>query len=94
MYSGHDTSENCDNLPEVFNSFYQYMLSKDNKYNQVIANWYEKDYDSIAKHSDCTKGWIENGNVAIISIYNLQENNKENQILEITPKQSSNTKSL
>ncbi len=69
MYSGYDTSTNNDDLPQVFDPFYQYMKNTDPKYNQVIANWYEKNTDFIAPHSDCTKGWVPDANVSILTFY-------------------------
>lgn len=40
MYSGYDTSSNKSPLPKPFEPFYKYMKIIDEKYNQVIANWY------------------------------------------------------
>ena len=54
MYSGVDTSNNNDNLPNLLVPFYEYVKSIDERYNQVIVNWYESD-DYIAFHRDCQR---------------------------------------
>ena len=68
MYSGFDTTNNNEELPELVKPFYEYIKDIDNKYNQSIINWYE-DNDYIAFHADCKKNWIDNGKVAIVSLY-------------------------
>jgi alkylated DNA repair dioxygenase AlkB len=69
MYSGFDTSTNNMDLPELFRPYYDYMKTLDPKYNQVIANWYEDNYDYIAFHSDCQKNMIDDAKISIISLY-------------------------
>lgn len=69
MYSGFDTSANNLKIPFEFQVYYEYMLSQDNKYNQMIANWYQDKNDYIAQHSDCQRGMIENAKITILSLY-------------------------
>ena len=84
MYSGYDTLSNNDKLPEIFKPYYEFMKNIDNKYNQIIVNWYENENDYIAPHADCQKGMIENSKIAILT---LNECFIENiRYLEITPK--------
>ena len=56
-------------FPECFQPYYKYMKSIDERYNQVVANWYKDGQDYIAFHSDCTIGMIPNGKISIISLY-------------------------
>lgn len=37
---------------------YEYVKKIDERYNQVIVNWYEDENDYIAPHSDCQIGMI------------------------------------
>lgn len=69
MYSGFDTSKNNEKLPYIFNSFYYFMKREDNRYNQVIVNWYRNEEDFIAPHSDCQRGMVENSKISLISLY-------------------------
>ena len=69
MYSGFDTSNNHIELPYHFQLYYDYMKTMDNKFNQVIANWYQDNNDYISHHSDCEIGMIPNAEIAIISLY-------------------------
>ena len=89
MYSGYDTLSNNDELPEIFKPYYEFMKNIDNKYNQVIVNWYENENDYIAPHADCQRGMIENSKIAILTLNEcvIENNNSENtRYLEITPK--------
>lgn len=69
MYSGYDIDENNDELPELFQPYYQHIQKIDNRYNQAIANWYENENDYIAQHSDCQLGMIQNSKISICSFY-------------------------
>jgi alkylated DNA repair dioxygenase AlkB len=76
MFSGMDTSNNNQDLPEIFKPLMKYMNEKrdDSKfpkfpeYNQVVVNWYENGNEYIPFHSDCETGFADNANVAIISL--------------------------
>jgi alkylated DNA repair dioxygenase AlkB len=67
MYSGFDTSDNNEDIPSEFQFIYDYISSKDEKYNQVSINWYAND-DHIAYHSDCEFGFIENAKICIVNL--------------------------
>ena len=69
MYSGYDTTNNNQNLPELFEPYYKYMVGTDNKFNQVITNWYEDENDFIAPHSDCQRQMIPDAKISILSLY-------------------------
>jgi alkylated DNA repair dioxygenase AlkB len=87
MYSGYDTTNNQSQLPEHFEVFYNHIKSKNEKYNQVVANWYPSEEESIAFHSDCEVGMIPNAKVALLSLYNDNEAHREEyRILSIIPK--------
>lgn len=91
MYSGYDTSNNNKDLPSEFKPYYEHMLKKDNKYNQVIANWYEDGNDYIAPHSDCQKNMINDYIISILSLY-PKKDEKDYRYLELTPKNHTITK--
>lgn len=88
MYSGIERFEDL-SLPSPFQHFLDFLNEKKfvNKYNQVIANWYENGKDYIAPHSDCQKGMIPNAGIAIIT---LCENEKFPREFVITPKNLKN----
>jgi alkylated DNA repair dioxygenase AlkB len=88
MYSGFDTSENNIDLPELFQPYYNYMKTLDPKYNQVIANWYENNYDYIALHSDCQRGMIDDAKISILSLYGSDDKYRS---LKIKPKSKTNS---
>jgi hypothetical protein len=69
MYSGFDVSNNNQDIPDLFKPYYDYVKSLDQKYNQIIANWYFDQTNYIAQHSDCTLGMIDNHKICIISLY-------------------------
>lgn len=85
MYSGFNTEHNNDELPEEFVPFYEAIRRKDEKYNQVVANWYQDHNDYIAAHSDCQKGMIENASVCLVSLYGT-EDPELYRYLEVIPK--------
>ena len=85
MYSGFDIANNNLDLPKEFNPFYEHMKKLDDKYNQVIANWYENEQDYIAPHSDCTKSMIKDADISIISFYHDTDPNNF-RYLNIKPK--------
>ena len=83
MYSGYDTSQNNEELPDAFSSIYTYMKSTDPRYNQTIVNWYEKEDDFIAFHADCQRCMIPNAKISIVSLYeNISENNYRYLVLK------------
>lgn len=92
-YSGFNDKNNNEDLPYEFIPYYEYIKNIDEKYNQVVVNWYENGDDNISFHSDCTYNMINNQKILIISLYNSNEiNNKNLRTLIIKPK--SNVKSL
>jgi len=87
MYSGFDTSTNNNQLPDLFQKYYDYMKSTNDKYNQVVVNWYENENDHIAYHSDCEIGMIPNAEISIISLYEKMDDNLKNyRVFSIIPK--------
>jgi hypothetical protein len=71
MFAGSDNVDITGPLPDLFEPFYKYMKTLDNKYNQVIANWYENNNDHMPYHSDCESGMVNDHKIALI---NLNEN--------------------
>ena len=69
MYSGLDDSQNNNELPSIFQPIYEYIKSIDSNYNQCTINWYQDENDMIPMHSDCQRCMIENGKIAIITLY-------------------------
>lgn len=76
MYSGYNTSKNNNELPELFQIYYDYITTFDKRYNQVVANWYLDKNDYIAYHSDCEIGMIPNAEISIISLYGINDGNR------------------
>lgn len=68
MYSGKNDAENNGPVPELFRELFNAIKQKDEKYNQLAINWYGET-DSIALHSDCEIGMIEDYKIAILSLY-------------------------
>jgi alkylated DNA repair dioxygenase AlkB len=89
MYSGFDTSNNNNLLPKQFQIFYDYMKNLDERYNQVVINWYDED-DYIAYHADCESCMISNAEIAIISIYGNDSNNS--RMFSLIPKDETQKK--
>jgi len=76
MFSGFDTSNNTIALPDHFKIYYHYIKSQDNRYNQVVANWYKTGDDYIAYHSDCEIGMIPDAEITTISLYGKDDEDK------------------
>lgn len=72
-------------IVHIYVPFYAAIRRKDERYNQVVANWYQDQNDYIAAHSDCQKGMIENASVCLVSLYGTEEPELY-RYLEITPK--------
>lgn len=86
MYSGYDTSSNNDDLPEIFQPYYQFFQKENNKYNQMIANWYENEFDYIAHHSDCQKEMIQDSKISILSLYPHSSDTNHFRYFQLKPK--------
>jgi alkylated DNA repair dioxygenase AlkB len=78
MFSGFDASNNNIELPDHFKNYYEYIKSQDNRYNQVVANWYKTGDDYIAYHSDCEIDMVPNAEITTISLYE-KDNDNENK---------------
>jgi len=92
MYSGYDTSSNNDQLPELFQCYYDHVKSKDSRYNQVVANWYQDEKDFIAYHSDCEIGMVQDAEITMISLYSTDTKKTDSikyRLLGIVPKNGS-----
>lgn len=68
MFSGHDNSEIERELPNIFLPYYDYMKSIDNKYNQVVVNYYDCGSDHIPSHRDWTNGMVDDYKISIITL--------------------------
>lgn len=87
MFSGFDTSNNNIELPEQFKIFYDYIIRTQNdRYNQVVANWYKTGQDYIAYHSDCEIGMIPNSEITTISIYENENDTGKYRTISFVPK--------
>lgn len=94
MFSGEDKKEILNDIPDIIKPLYECILSIDNRYNQVVINWYEKENDYIALHSDWNDGMIDNYNIGVMSLYGINDkirnfeivNKKTNEkiIIELT----------
>jgi len=88
MFSSFDTSNNNNELPEQFNIFYDWIKSHDDRYNQVVANWYGTGDDWIAYHSDCEIGMVPCADITMISLYEKddQDNCSGYRTISFVPK--------
>lgn len=86
MYAGKEQYENIE-LPSLFQPFLDALNKHENedKYNQVIVNWYANGNDYIAAHSDCQLYMKPDAGIAILSLY---ENENDYRILQFTPKKN------
>jgi alkylated DNA repair dioxygenase AlkB len=66
--SGADLSDADQSLPDEFKPFHNFMNQEENKYDQVIANWYKTGEDYIAFHADCEEGMKNNADISVLSI--------------------------
>lgn len=84
MFSDNDDDIN-DNLPKEFIPFLDFINEGENeKYNQVVVNWFEDGNDMIPNHRDCTVNQKINSNIVSISlgserIFRIKERGKENK---------------
>jgi alkylated DNA repair dioxygenase AlkB len=83
MFSGYEKKEIEDKLPNILNPIYQFFKRIDNRYNQVVINYYESEHDSIALHSDWDDNMINNYEISILI---LNKNNNKNTYFTIVSK--------
>lgn len=87
MYSGYDVSNNNHPLPKQFQIYYDYIKSIDEKYNQVVVNWYQNENDYIAYHSDCEIDMMPNARIIIISLYETETvDHDKYRVFSVIPK--------
>lgn len=69
MFSGLDDTKNRDELPAIFQPFYEHMKQSfaDCTYNQASVNWYADGTDYIAFHRDCEEFMTGNKHIAIVT---------------------------
>lgn len=91
MFSGYEKKEIEEKLPNIFNPIYQFFKRIDSRYNQIVINYYEREHDSIALHSDWDDNMINN---YVISILTLNKNNNKNRYFSIVSKNNNNNKSI
>ncbi len=91
MFSGYEKKEVEEKLPDIFNPIYQFFKRIDNRYNQIVINYYEREHDSIALHSDWDDNMINN---YVISILTLNKNNNKNRYFSIVSKNNNNDKCI
>lgn len=84
MYSGKEEVVEAP-LPILFEPYLDLLNSTqiEDKYNQVIVNWYQNGHDFIAAHSDCVIGMKPHAGIAILSLY---ENARDERELIFTSK--------
>lgn len=82
MFSGNNNI-NTSILPDLYQPFNKYMINKDDRYNQIVINWYDSKNDYIPLHSDCEAHMIDNH---VISLINLNENNNHYRVFNLIAK--------
>lgn len=55
-------------LPSEFDRFLEFARTVDERFNQVIVNWYQDGSDYIAQHRDCPYGLVEDSPIMIINL--------------------------
>ena len=89
MFSGNKQNKIESKLPTVLSPLYDYIKTVDNKYNNMIINYYKDSESYIPMHSDCCDYMINGATIGILSIYsNLDSNNIRK--LTVTAKNSLN----
>lgn len=85
MYSGKNIADNDISLPNLFQPYLDFINKneRNDKYNQVIVNWYLNGQDYIAAHSDCQLGMKPDAEISIITLCEKVEHFRE---LRFTPK--------
>jgi alkylated DNA repair dioxygenase AlkB len=81
MFSGFEKEEIESELPEEFKPFYEYMRKKNDKYNQVIVNWYKYENDYIPMHADWTNGMVDDYEISILTLNENDDTEREFKIL-------------
>lgn len=86
MFSGYDESTNNDALPALFQPYLDHVNSASfeddmprvskHQFNQVVANWYDKNTDFIARHSDCEIGMVPNATIPMVTFAKQQTPNQ------------------
>lgn len=67
MFSGVNPEQQPE-LPSIFKTFLDYLNeTRKQKFNQVVANWYNDGSDYIAYHSDYTVGMPDDANIVVIT---------------------------
>ena len=91
MFSGYEKKEVEEKLPNIFNPIYQFFKRIDNNYNQIVVNYYEREHDSIALHSDWDDNMINNYEISILTVNkNNNKNNNKNRYFSIVSKNNTN----
>lgn len=90
MYSGSDVYDDL-SLPHQFQPFLDFLneTQGNDRYNQVIANWYANGNDYIAAHSDCRLGMKPDAEIAIITLC-ANEDARELQFISENLKKTKN----
>lgn len=91
MYSGTNTSNNNDNLPEEFMPFYNYVKTIDSRYNQVVINWYDTN-DYIEFHKDCQRKMIKDVPILILTISEDKNRLRNFEIIKYDDNPNENSK--
>ncbi len=87
MFSSYDEKEIVSEVPSEFDFLMNYVFNIDEKYNQVVINWYENENDYITAHSDWTDGMVENYNIGLLSLYGANDKKRN---FKITDKKDEN----
>jgi alkylated DNA repair dioxygenase AlkB len=85
MFSGKEQLEISEDLPDLIKPIFNYVKSLDNRYNQVVVNWYEKENDYISMHSDWVDNMVDNYNIGIFNLYGKTD---KTRILDIVNKKT------
>jgi alkylated DNA repair dioxygenase AlkB len=88
MLSGSSTEEPeepVQSLPAVFQPLYDYLVSTDQRFNQVVASWYEDGEDFIPPHSFCQVGMVPDAVISLMTLTSAEKRD-ECRVFKIRPK--------
>ena len=82
MFSGDLIHKTFPKMPQNSMKYLEFLNSLNYQYNQLVINHYPTKDNYIEMHGDCTRDWVENGTVAIISLYPEHTKNFRTMIIK------------
>lgn len=83
--SAEEPEEPAQSLPAGFQPFYDYLVSTDQQFNQVVASWYGDGEDFIPPHSFCQVGMVPDAVISVMTLTSAEKRD-ECRVFKIRPK--------